>query len=197
MNSLKNQVQVAVYHRGKGNNTYNGDSYFYTETSNEFVCVIADGLGSGEYAQESSQIVIDVIKNNIHISESELLKKCNHSLLSKRGVVVGILKIDFRDRQYLYFSVGNIALMTITNGKRKRNIPNQGYLPNYQQQFKVMQGDLHRNMNFIMFSDGISDVELSKKLIPNTNMDELIDAFQHAEEGTRDDDTTLIAMHYR
>src|SRR5690625_4795430 len=118
------KVQVAVYQKAKSNNYYCGDSYFYTETENEFVCALADGLGSGEFAKESSQAVIDIIRNNINATVEQLVKKSNEQLVGKRGVVLGILKINFEAQSYSFSSIGNIGIMTITNcKKKKRNIP--------------------------------------------------------------------------
>src|SRR5699024_10385072 len=75
LNMADRKVQVAVYQKAKSNNYYCGDSYFYTETENEFVCALADGLGSGEFAKESSQAVIDIIRNNINANVEQHVKK--------------------------------------------------------------------------------------------------------------------------
>src|SRR5699024_11459073 len=64
-----------------------GDSYFFSEKDDGFICVIADGLGSGETAGESSQAVVDIIKNNVNISDEALVKKCVQKLSRKRGSV--------------------------------------------------------------------------------------------------------------
>lgn len=191
------KIQVAIYQKAKSNNYYCGDSYFYTETENEFVCALADGLGSGEFAKESSQVVIDIIRNNIHGTVEQLVKKSNKQLLGKRGVVLGILKIDFKAQSYSFSSIGNIGIMTITNcNKKKRNIPNAGYLAGYHRSFKVTQEKLEPNMKFIMFSDGVLDRELSQKYFLYQNVQDITNSFAAADQGTRVDDTTLIAMRY-
>ncbi|MYL46269.1 SpoIIE family protein phosphatase [Virgibacillus halodenitrificans] len=193
-----NRVDVSVFQKAKKGNYYCGDSYFYTETENEFVCAIADGLGSGEFAKESSQIVIDIIKSNIHSSIEHLIKKCNQQLTGKRGVVVGILKLDFKTKTYSFSSIGNIGVMTIPKGKKKvRNIPNAGYLAGYHRPFKVVQEKLEPETNFIMFSDGISDKDLSQKFLLNTDVEMITNVFEYTSEGVREDDTTLIAIRYK
>ncbi|MYL60689.1 SpoIIE family protein phosphatase [Virgibacillus halodenitrificans] len=187
-----------MFQKAKKGNYYCGDSYFYTETENEFVCAIADGLGSGEFAKESSQIVIDIIKSNIHSSIEHLIKKCNQQLTGKRGVVVGILKLDFKTKTYSFSSIGNIGVMTIPKGKKKvRNIPNAGYLAGYHRPFKVVQEKLEPETNFIMFSDGISDKDLSQKFLLNTDVEMITNVFEYTSEGIREDDTTLIAIRYK
>lgn len=191
-------VEVSVFQQPKKGNYYCGDSYFYIESEDEFVCAIADGLGSGEIAKESSQIVIDIIEDNIHATVEQLVKLCNNKLSGKRGAVVGILKLDYMSRVYTFSSIGNIGVMTITEGrKKKRTIPNAGYLGGYKRPFKVIQEKLEPDMNFIMFSDGVSDKDLSQKYWSNHDVRTITKTFEHVSDDIRTDDTTLIAMRYK
>lgn len=192
------QVQVSVFQQAKTGNYYCGDSFFYEETDREFVCAIADGLGSGELAKESSQVVIDIIKSNIHASIETIIKKCNEQLQGKRGVVIGILKLDFLSSMYSFSSIGNIGILMITDDQqKKRNIPNAGYLAGYHRPFKIIREKLQPNTMFIMFSDGVTDRDLSKKYLMTKNVQEITDTFKHISAVNRSDDTTLIAMHYK
>ncbi|MFU0789205.1 SpoIIE family protein phosphatase [Cerasibacillus sp. JNUCC 74] len=191
-------VDVSVFQQAKVGNYHCGDSYFYKETEREFVCAIADGLGSGEFAKESSQIVIDIIKENMNTNIETIIKKCNEQLHGKRGVVVGILKIDFQTAMYSFSSIGNIGILIITeNQKKKRNIPNAGYLAGYHCSFKVIREKLQPNMMFLMFSDGVTDKDLSQKYLTTKNAQEITHIFKHINDSPRHDDTTLIAMHYK
>ncbi|GGB55466.1 SpoIIE family protein phosphatase [Virgibacillus dakarensis] len=197
MSTKENRVEVAVYQRAKKGNFHCGDSYYYIETENEFVCAIADGLGSGEFAKESSQIVIDIIKNNIHATVEHIVKQCNEQLFRKRGVVLGILKLTFLSGQYSFSSIGNIGVLTITrDGKRKRNIPNSGYLAGYHRTFKVITDKLEPHMIFLMFSDGVTDADLSQKFILNRDVNDITNTYAHLHSESQNDDTTLIAIRY-
>ena len=191
------KIDVAVYQKAKKGNYHCGDSYLYIETEDEFICAIADGLGSGEYALESSEITIDIIKNNITASIEQLVEKCNRKLLGKRGVVLGILKLHFSTQTYSFSSIGNIGAMTVVNGKKiKRNIPNGGYLAGYKRPFKVVREQLLPKMNFILFSDGVSDDDLSKKLFLQSNVNDIVQSYEQETDKDRKDDTTLIAIKY-
>src|SRR5699024_8740032 len=119
--TAERKMQVAIYQRAKQNNYYCGDSYFYTETENEFICALADGLGSGEYAKESSQTVIDIIRSHSGKNVEQLVKECNRQLSGKRGVVLGVLKINFSEQSYSFSSIGNIGMMTVVENKKKRS----------------------------------------------------------------------------
>lgn len=195
--TAENRVDVAVYQKAKKGNYYCGDSYLYIEAEDEFICAIADGLGSGEYALESSQITIDIIRDNIGVTVEQLVEKCNKELLGKRGVVLGILRLHFPTETYSFSSIGNIGVMTVVNGKKtKRNIPNGGYLAGYKRNFKVVREVLMPEMNFVLFSDGVSDAELSKKLFLNTEVDSVVKAYENESDNERKDDTTLMAIRY-
>ncbi|WP_077702495.1 SpoIIE family protein phosphatase [Virgibacillus dokdonensis] len=192
------QVKVSVFQQAKTGNYYCGDSFFYEETNREFVCAIADGLGSGEIAKESSQVVIDIIQNNIHASIESIIKECNQQLQGKRGVVIGILKLDFQAEMYSFSSIGNIGVLTITDHQhKKRNIPNAGYLAGFHRPFKIVREKLLPDMVFIMFSDGVTDRDLSQKYLLTKNVQEITETFKCLASENRSDDTTLIAMHYR
>ncbi|MCM3742267.1 SpoIIE family protein phosphatase [Oceanobacillus luteolus] len=191
------KVQVSVFQQPKEGNTFCGDSYFYNETEDHFICAIADGLGSGEYAMESSQAVIDIIQENNHVGVEELVLKSNEILFGKRGVVLGILKIDFNSESYSFSSIGNIGIMTVTDGNiKKRNIPNNGYLAGYKRHIKVQNYKLQKNTTFIMFSDGVQDKELSKSFFIDNDVKRITKAYEMTSDKNKKDDTTLIAMRY-
>lgn len=191
------RIQVAVYQEAKEGNYYCGDSFFYLESEQEFVCAIADGLGSGEFARESSDAVIDIIKNNMDAPIEKIVHLCNEKLMGKRGVVLGILKLDFQLKVYSFSSIGNIGIVTVGKDKKKRfNIPNAGYLAGYIRKFKVERKNLEEGMNFIMYSDGVTDAELSRPYFLGTDVEAIIDSYAYEKKNNRADDTTLIAMRY-
>src|SRR5690625_31762 len=190
------KVQVAVFQESKKGSVYCGDSYFYNETDKMFTCAVADGLGSGEFARESSQIVIDIIKNNPKFTDKQLVKLCNEQLVGRRGVVVGILRLDFITQHFTFSSIGNIGLVVVTNDKKKRNLPERGYLAGYERSLGVMQGSFTEQTNFIMFSDGVRESELSKPYMMYEDVEQLVHTFSMVNDHSRFDDTTLIAMRY-
>lgn len=194
---MKRKVQVAVYQKEKEGSSYCGDSYFFKETEDGFICALADGLGSGEFAEESAEIVIDIIKKNTNASQEEIVKKCNEQLLGKRGVVLGILKLNFNASEYSVSSIGNIGIVLVTSDKKKRRyIPSAGYLAGFKRAFKIERGKLENQMNFIMFSDGVRDVDLAPCMY-HQNVDEIIKAYECAShDKLKNDDTTLMAIRY-
>lgn len=192
------QVEVSVFQKAKESNYYCGDSYFYHESEGSFICALADGLGSGEFAKESSQIVIDVIYKNKHETVKNMIKECNQELTGKRGVVLGILQMDLVNKRYAYSSIGNIGLLTVTsNSFKKRNIPQAGYLSGYDRPIKVISDELKDDMIFIMFSDGVTSKEISNSYFLHKEVQHITDTFAYLYQQKLDDDTTLIAMKYK
>lgn len=197
MITTTDKVEVAVYQKEKKGNSCCGDSYFFEELDNKFVCALADGLGSGEFARESAEAVLSVVKENFHLPEKVLAKLCTESLIGLRGVVLGILILDYETNNFKFLSIGNIGLRTISISKKKnRNIPNQGYLGGFQHDFKVMKSKLEPGTKFIMFTDGVTDAELSLDYFLYTNVKKIISTYESLIDEPREDDTTLIAINY-
>ena len=198
MKASGSQIHVSVFQKPKKGNYYCGDSYYYKETEHEFICALADGLGSGEHAKESSQVVMDIIEENVHASVKQIVKTCNERLVGKRGVVLGVLKVSFPDETYSFSSIGNIGIMTVSSRQeKKRSIPNAGYLGGYSRPFKVFDGKLEQGMVFVMFSDGVTSVDLSAGYFLGHDVEQITETFAAVSEKDRNDDTTLIAMKYQ
>ncbi|MCA0972784.1 SpoIIE family protein phosphatase [Halobacillus litoralis] len=190
-------MNLAVYQKAKKGNYYCGDSYFYKETEDAFVCAIADGLGSGEMARESSKAVMEIVEDYPELTIESLVNKCNEALVGKRGVVLGILRIDFRSQTYSYSSIGNIGVIIVSaEGKKSRNIPLAGYLAGFPRKLRVSQGKVEEGMKFLMFSDGVNDRRFPLKRVHTDGVDRIIEHYKELYGQSRDDDTTLIAMEY-
>ena len=195
--SNENKVEVTVHKEPKKGNYYCGDSYFYQETEEEFICALADGLGSGEYALESSQAVMDVIQHHKDNPIDTIIQKCNEALSDKRGAVLGILRINFAEKWYSFTSIGNIGIiMMSSDGKKKRNIPSAGYLSGYPRPYRVTQDELTPNSLFFMFSDGVNERTLSSKTFVSQNLNYIMESFKQQQAKVNDDDTTFIAIKY-
>ncbi|MCZ0702676.1 negative regulator of sigma-B (phosphoserine phosphatase) [Natronobacillus azotifigens] len=192
-----NRMHVSVYQKPKIGNYYCGDSYFHQEFEDCFVCALADGLGSGESAKESSEAVMEIIKRNPIASIDELVKLSNKALVGKRGVVLGLLRLDFTKHSYTFASIGNIGMMTVGQGAvKKRNIPSSGYLGSFARPLKVIQDSLEDDMLFIMFSDGVISKDLSYRFFEKKDVEKITDIFSRYVDHNRPDDTTLMVMKY-
>lgn len=149
------QIEVVGYQTAKSGKAFCGDSYFFTLTDEYFVCVLADGLGSGEFAYEASAAVIEVVQRNHHESVDTLMKMCNDSLLQKRGAAVTVFKIYFQTKEFVYSCVGNIRFfMYSPKGKLTYPLPVTGYLSGRPQVFHTQRFSYEPYSKFILYSDG-------------------------------------------
>lgn len=193
---LENKIELAVYQQQKTGETYCGDSYYYATFDQQFICVIADGLGSGKEAAKASQIAIQTIKQFQELPTQDLVQKISKKMAGKRGVVLGILRLDFEHQIYSFESIGNVGLLITCDHHKKRPLPSAGYLAGYYPKLQVAQGYLDKNMKFILFSDGVSDEELANQAIYHHDVNSIVDCFSQIYGKERVDDTTLIAIHY-
>ncbi|WP_153729106.1 SpoIIE family protein phosphatase [Salinibacillus xinjiangensis] len=197
MNGKENQIEVSVFQQPKIGNKCNGDYFFYKETETQFISVLADGLGSGADANESSSAAIHIIKDHHTEPMEKLIKLCNNQLIHKRGVVLGIIKMDLVNKTFELTSIGNVGIAILKpNGEKKRNIPTPGYLPSYGHSFKVKRGELEPGHVFLMYSDGVYERSLLKHVTEKQDMFVITDRYAKRERENIADDTTLLAMRY-
>ncbi|GAA0452636.1 SpoIIE family protein phosphatase [Alkalibacillus silvisoli] len=196
----KDRMEVATFQKPKKGNYHSGDSYFYMEMNDGFICALADGLGSGEIAKDSSDTVINVIRNHLDEPLDVLVEQANKSLFGHqlRGCVLGILRVDYKRQLYSYVSIGNISVIVVDcYGNKRRNIPVPGYLSGVKKPVKVQDGKLEAGSVFFMFSDGVNERQLTKEFYSHDTMDLTIQWFRLQQKDYMDDDTTLIAMKYQ
>lgn len=101
-------IQTLVYQLNKEGKSICGDSFFMKADDKELICAVADGLGSGSLANESSAAIKDLVENYASEDVESIIERCNQAMKNKRGATASILKINFEQRQFTYCSVGNV-----------------------------------------------------------------------------------------
>lgn len=188
----KEEIEVFAYQIAKQGKICNGDSYFILATEEYFVCALADGLGSGERANESSTAVMAVVKENHQDDVQALMKKCNTVLKDKRGAAVAVLKVFFRTLEFEYSCVGNIRFMLYApSGKMTFPLPVSGYLSGKPQVFRSQRYSYEKNSMFIIHSDGLN-LRAAKSFLRDAPSVECLMNQLKRDEGERTDDVTYI-----
>ncbi|GER68492.1 phosphoserine phosphatase RsbX [Weizmannia acidilactici] len=197
MNYLSSKaVEVYGFQTTKAGRELCGDAYFMKATDDNFLCVLADGLGSGEYAYYSSQAVARAVKEQSDEDVEALMKACNRALYRKRGAAVAILKVCFQTRKFVYSCVGNIRFyMYSPSGRLTYPLPITGYLSGKPQHFKTETFDYESNSKFIIHSDGVKERDV-KAFLKKCESIELI-ADQLKKQQAMDDDATFIIGRLR
>ncbi|MFT8322565.1 MAG: PP2C family serine/threonine-protein phosphatase [Bacillus sp. (in: firmicutes)] len=193
MTALKDShIHVLAHQTIKKGKLLCGDSYFYTSTDQYFICVLADGLGSGEFANEASEAVTDIVAEFHNESVDALMEQCNRVMVKKRGAAVCVFKADYKTRNIMYSCVGNIRFFLYSpSGKLTYPLPVTGYLSGRPQNYHTQSFSYEANSKFLVFSDGfnIQGVkEMLKGYIPlRTIADTIMDKYKNT-----DDDSTFI-----
>ncbi|PJN91086.1 phosphoserine phosphatase [Bacillus sp. mrc49] len=173
---------------------YCGDDYFFLHTKEYFVCVLADGLGSGKYAYESSHAVIEEVKRNHELDVESLMAVCNQVLIDKRGAAVSILKIFYEKNEFVYSSVGNIRFF-LYNPKVDKLVyplPVTGYLSGRKQKYRTERYKYEPNAKFILHSDGLELKGAKSFLKRQAAIDLNAKSILESSPATADDTTFIL-----
>lgn len=176
------KVEAIAAQSSKDGKALCGDDYFFLATDDYFVCVLADGLGSGEFAHESSRAVTNVVRESHGKDVDSLMELCNRVLLQKRGAAVAIFKVYFNELRFHYSCVGNIRFYLYPpNGKLVYPLPVTGYMSGRKQRFHTQVFSYVPNSRFLIHSDGFemrgtkdffglsSSLEVSANQLEHTN----------------------------
>jgi phosphoserine phosphatase RsbX len=190
----KENIEVLVSQSSKNGMAFCGDDYFFLHTEEYFICVLADGLGSGEHAYESSHAVIEQVKANHELDVETLMGVCNQVLVGKRGAAVSILKIHFAKNEFVYSSVGNIRffLYNPSVDKLVYPLPVTGYLSGRKQVYRTQKFKCEPNAKFILHSDGLElkgARSFLKRMVPIDNNARCI---LESSPATSDDTTFIL-----
>lgn len=169
-----------------------GDSYFFTSTDDFFICVVADGLGSGKYAHEASQAVCDAVEENVNEDVDQLMERANRAVAEKRGAAVAIVKIYYADQTVTYSCVGNIRFYFYSEaGKLTYPLPVTGYLSGRPQQYKTQSFQYEEGASFLIHSDGLQITRVRPLLQSGRSID-YISTYLDSIVSDSDDTTFII-----
>lgn len=157
-NERNNAMHYTAFIQSKRQGEISGDAFKALMSSNEFIAVLADGLGSGAGANASATVVInEVEKNPLHKLEN-LFKSMNEKMIGMRGAVAAIMRIHFKERVIEFSSIGNISCYIFKQKSKQIIYPRQkmGYLSGEAHQFYTQGLEYESGDYFLLHSDGIS-----------------------------------------
>ncbi len=194
MDHLKHKdVEAFAHQHSKGGNPFCGDSFFFHATEDYFLCVLADGLGSGQFAFESSSAVTHIVKEYADEDVESLMKRCNSVLLHKRGAAVGIVKAYFKEREFVYSCVGNIRFYAYSPvGKMMYPLPVTGYLSGKSQVYRTQRFPYLADTHFLIHSDGIEIRETKSLLQERLSVLQMASSIQRLHQNIDDDATFIV-----
>ncbi|MEC3607266.1 PP2C family serine/threonine-protein phosphatase [Bacillus glycinifermentans] len=188
-------IQALVYQLPKEGKSVCGDSFYFNATDCGMICALADGLGSGQMAHESSSAISDIVKAYSDEDVASLMERCNQALKQKRGATVSILKADFKTRTIVYSSVGNIRfILYAPSDKYIYPLPVTGYLSGKPQTYKTYTYPYEKGSRFIIHSDGLSVPSLRTYLKNHFTPEDISNQIEAYTKLGNDDLTYIIGQ---
>ncbi|RFU60641.1 PP2C family serine/threonine-protein phosphatase [Peribacillus glennii] len=187
------ELEVIASQSSKNEMPYCGDDYFIMNTKEYFLCVLADGLGSGKFAYESSSAVTEAVKTHHENGVQTLMSLGNEALVNKRGAAVSVLKIYYDTKEFVYSSVGNIRffLYNPDSDKLVYPLPVTGYLSGRAQKYHTQRFKYEPYAKFILHSDGLQ-LKGAKSILKTYSSLEHSSRMILQNNPIHSDDTTLI-----
>lgn len=179
--------------RAKNNNEFCGDSYYITSDDNELICLLADGLGSGEFAYQASDAAVRVVEANPKSDIETLMDQCNEAMIGKRGAAVAIFKVNLKTKIVQYSCVGNIRFFLFpSNEKAIYPMPVSGYLSGRYQKYRVQTFKYIPESRFIFYTDGFVPKQTNKLIKQGPVNEELMFKIAEEQSNLHDDITYII-----
>ena len=85
-----------------------GDSWAVHQTPEQFICIVADGLGHGEAAAEAATCAVNLFRDAVTLPPAAILERIHNGLRSSRGAAVAIVSIERSAKILKFAGVGNI-----------------------------------------------------------------------------------------
>lgn len=185
-------LELVAGTHSKGGNAHCGDTYFFVQDDTSFVCLLADGLGSGRFAYESSYAALEIVEREWKRESIEgMMDLINKAMFQKRGAAVALFKVDFETKTFDYTCVGNIRFYLYgPDGKLTYPLPVTGYLSGRPQRYRMERFVYQPGSKFLVHSDGV--VLLNTKELMRYRSTEQIAAELDAVAAKSNDDATFL-----
>jgi phosphoserine phosphatase RsbX len=188
-------IQALAFQLAKQGNSCNGDSFYMKATMDYFICVVADGLGSGEYAHASSNAIKEVVEQRHHEELDVLMDACNQSLKMKRGATVSLLRVDFHQKQVSYCSVGNIQFAFYNPpGLYIYPVPVNGFLSGKPRTYRIETFSYEKESTFIIHTDGLHLPSIKRVLADFQTIEAVSSQLQQQSKARKDDVTFIVGQ---
>ncbi|AIY04408.1 phosphoserine phosphatase [Planococcus sp. PAMC 21323] len=183
-------INAFIFNAAKKGNYESGDSYHTVLTDDYFICSVADGLGSGPIARESSQVIPQILREYHHETVDQLMQRFNELMIHKRGAAVAIFKVDFNNKTLEYSCVGNIRFYLYRKTKDEiiYPLPVMGYLSGRPQKLRTQLYTYMENDLFLIHSDGVDlrnpKSMMRKATVPEQLYSDILESIQTVDDAT-------------
>ncbi|WP_179946377.1 MULTISPECIES: PP2C family serine/threonine-protein phosphatase [unclassified Listeria] len=154
--ATENKLDLFTFQRAKLLQQYCGDVFYTYEKDDHFLCVLADGLGSGYEAHLAAKAITDTVESEPEADLVTMIEHCNQAVSGLRGAAVAIIRAHFKTQKLAYVALGNIRFyMLDSHGKLSFPLSTTGFLSGRKQHFKQKNMEFKPGSKFLLHSDGL------------------------------------------
>lgn len=187
-------MKYGIVLRPKPTRTVTGDAYTIREEEGSVLLGLADGLGSGDEAARAARLAVACIEEHAFLPLVEILQRCHFALRNTRGVVLGLLRVDFGAGQVRFAGVGNIGIHALTR-EPFHPISYNGIVGYRLPRVHEFVAPYHPGDLFVLYSDGINGAFHTNESLLRTGQDpqEIAETIARIYGRPDDDVSVLVA----
>lgn len=157
------QWDIGSYTRPMPGQIKGGDLAITIQHATGLLMVMVDVTGHGERAFELSNKINALVQSQSQLPADELMMRLHASLEGTIGAAIGILGVDPHFARFAYLGVGNTGIARVT-GERWRGVSRDGLVGSRIPRLSKAEGTLSAGDAFLMWTDGIPEIEGPKYL---------------------------------
>ncbi len=154
---------VGSYTRPMPGQIRGGDLAIIIHHAAGLLMVMVDVTGHGERAFELGNQINALVQSHPYLPSNELMMLLHRSLAGTIGAAIGILNVDPLQAKFAYLGVGNTGIARVT-GKHWRGVSRDGLVGSRMPKLSPLEGALSAGDVFLMWTDGISEIDGPKYL---------------------------------
>lgn len=132
-----------------------GDAWAIGKSGDDYLILVADGLGHGPMAAEAASVAVRVFREQIQRSLKEIVEAMHGAMRHTRGAALAIAKINLEQQILQFVGVGNIAGTIHSSTGYKRMVSHNGTVGHELRKIQEFSYSWQREGILIMHSDGL------------------------------------------
>jgi len=145
--------RVGIVQEAMPGETVCGDGWLASESSDEWLCAIVDGLGHGPYAARAASASLAGVTRCGRSPVCRLVEEAHEAAKPTRGAALGIAQ--YADGCVHFAGIGNIAAVVLDHDQRRTLVSRNGILGHNVQKVSEVSHPWKPGMVLVMHSDGL------------------------------------------
>jgi anti-sigma regulatory factor (Ser/Thr protein kinase) len=191
----RDPIPWAVVWRAMPGEQLCGDGFAVRVGGDEFLAMVADGLGHGPFAAQASEQAVRIFEKSTSTDPDTILEDLHLGLRATRGAAISLAKIEPSRGLVTFSGIGNVAGALAVDGGVKRMVSRNGTVGAVARQILGFQYPFHGDALVIIHSDGLaSHWSLDKYPGLAAREPALIAAVLYRDFGRKRDDAMVMVV---